>query len=180
MKFSRPLIKAFLIFPMNVMGVIPAFLIWCSRPGGVLERFPYSFSNVRSLVAMLLIAVGAGLCWKTVSLFTEYGEGTPAPFDPPRKLVIRGPYVYTRKFDPPRKLVIRGPYVYTRNPMMVAVCLVLSGEALLFASVPLGIWFLIFLGLCLILIPLWEEPDLEKRFGESYRQYKQKVPRWLH
>ena len=160
MKFSRPLIKAYLIFPINVMGVIPTFLVWCSRPGGVLERFPYSFSNVRSLVAMLLIAVGAGLCWKTVSLFIEYGEGTPAPFDPPRKLVIRG------------------PYIYMRNPMMVAVCLVLSGEALLFASVPLGLWFLFFFGLCLILIPLWEEPDLEKRFGESYREYKQKVPRW--
>ena len=160
MKFSRPLIKAFLIFPINVMGVIPTFLVWCSRPGGVLERFPYSFSNVRSLVAMLLIAVGAGLCWKTVSLFIEYGEGTPAPFDPPRKLVIRG------------------PYIYMRNPMMVAVCLVLSGEALLFASVPLGLWFLFFFGLCLILIPLWEEPDLEKRFGESYREYKQKVHRW--
>ena len=143
MKFYRPLIKAFLIFPINVMGVIPTFLVWCSRPGGVLERFPYSFSNVRSLVAMLLIAVGAGLCWKTVSLFIEYGEGTPAPFDPPRKLVIRG------------------PYIYMRNPMMVAVCLVLSGEALLFASVPLGLWFLFFFGLCLILIPLWEEPDLE-------------------
>ena len=160
MKFSRPLIKAFLIFPINVMGVIPTFLVWCSWPGGVLEGFPYSFSNVRSLVAMLLIAVGAGLCWKTVSLFIEYGEGTPAPFDPPRKLVIRG------------------PYIYMRNPMMVAVCLVLSGEALLFASVPLGLWFLFFFGLCLILIPLWEEPDLEKRFGESYREYKQKVPRW--
>ena len=160
MKFSRPLIKAFLIFPINVMGVIPTFLVWCSRPGGVLERLPYSFSNVRALVAMLLIAVGAGLCWKTVSLFIEYGEGTPAPFDPPRKLVIRG------------------PYIYMRNPMMVAVCLVLSGEALLFASVPLGLWFLFFFGLCLILIPLWEEPDLEKRFGESYREYKQKVPRW--
>ena len=160
MKFSRPLIKAFLIFPINVMGVIPTFLVWCSRPGGVLEGFPYSFSNVRSLVAMLLIAVGAGLCWKTVSLFIEYGEGTPAPFDPPRQLVIRG------------------PYIYMRNPMMVAVCLVLSGEALLFASVPLGLWFLFFFGLCLILIPLWEEPDLEKRFGESYREYKQKVPRW--
>ena len=135
MKFSRPLIKAFLIFPVNVMGVIPALLVWCSRPGGVLERFPYSFSNVRSLAGMLLISVGVGLCWKTVSLFTEYGEGTPAPFDPPRKLVIQG------------------PYIYMRNPMMVAVCLVLSGEALLFASALLGLWFLFFFGLCLILIP---------------------------
>lgn len=160
MKLSRSLVKAFLIFPLNVMGVIPALLLWCSRPGGVLERFPYSFADFRSLAGILLIASGAGLCWKTVSLFTEVGEGTPAPFDPPRKLVIQG------------------PYTYVRNPMMLGVWLVLLGEALLFGSVLLGAWFLFFCGLCLVLIPVWEEPDLEKRFGEPYREYKRKVPRW--
>ncbi len=161
MKFSRSLVQAFLIFPVNVMGVIPAFLIWCSRPGGMLDQFSYSFSGLRFAVGILLIGFGAGLCWKTVSLFTEYGEGTPAPYDPPKKLVIQG------------------PYVFMRNPMMVGVCLVLSGEAVLFGSVPLWIWFLVFLGLCLVLIPVWEEPDLEKRLGEPYRDYKQKVPRWI-
>jgi len=161
MKLSRSLIKAFLIFPVNVMGVIPALLIWCSRPGGVLERFPYSFNDFRSLAGVLLIGAGATLCWKTVSLFTEVGEGTPAPFDPPKKLVIQG------------------PYLTMRNPMMVGVWLVLLGEALLFGSLPLGLWFLVFLVLCLILIPVWEEPDLEKRFGEPYRDYKLKVPSWV-
>ena len=161
MKFSPSLIKAFLIFPMNVMGVLPAFLVWFSRPGEMLGRFPYSFDAGRSLVGTLLIAAGIGLCWKTVSLFTHYGEGTPAPFDPPKKLVIQG------------------PYAYARNPMMVGVWLVLLGEVLIFASVPLGLWFLIFFGLCLILIPFWEEPDLQNRFGESYREYMRKVPRWI-
>ena len=161
MKLSRSLIKAFLIFPVNVMGVIPALLIWCSRPGGVLEHFTYSFNSFRLLAGILLIGAGAGLCWKTVSLFTEVGEGTPAPFDPPRKLVVQG------------------PYVHVRNPMMVGVWLVLLGEALAFGSVPLMVWFLVFCGLCLILIPVWEEPDLENRFGEPYREYKRKVPRWL-
>jgi len=161
MKFSRPLIKAFLIFPLNVMGVIPAFLVWCSRPEGILGRFQYEFSNLRFLIGALLLAVGAWLCWKTVSLFTEYGEGTPAPFDPPKKLVILG------------------PYLYVRNPMMIGVWLVLSGEALIFGSVSLWIWLLIFLSMCLVLIPVWEEPELEDRFGTPYREYMQEVPRWI-
>jgi protein-S-isoprenylcysteine O-methyltransferase Ste14 len=161
MKFSRSLVKAFLIFPLNVMGVIPALLVWCSRRDGILYYFPYSFSGLRSLIGILLIAMGLILCWKTVSLFTEYGEGTPAPFDPPKKLVVRG------------------PYHYVRNPMMIGVWLVLSGEALIFGSVSLWIWFLNFLILCLILIPVWEEPDLEKRFGKIYREYMQEVPRWV-
>jgi protein-S-isoprenylcysteine O-methyltransferase Ste14 len=161
MKFSRPLLKAFLIFPMNVMGVIPAFLLWCSRPSGVLESFSYSFNGARSFSGTMLVVLGAGLCWKTVSIFTEYGEGTPAPYDPPKKLVVQG------------------PYVYVRNPMMVGVWLVLSGEALVFGSILLLLWFLIFLGLCLILIPVWEEPELQNRFGKPYQEYMQNVPRWI-
>tara|TARA_B100000686_G_C16438190_1_gene785614 strand:+ start:269 stop:775 length:507 start_codon:yes stop_codon:yes gene_type:complete len=161
MKYSRSLVKAFLIFPANVMGGIPLFLVWCSRKGGPLESYSYSFQGLRFLVGVLLFGLGAWLCWKTVSLFTERGEGTPAPFDPPRRLVIEG------------------PYCYSRNPMMIGVWLVLSGETIIFGSIPLGAWLSAFLGLCLLLIPFWEEPELEKRFGQPYRDYKQKVPRWI-
>ena len=161
MEPSRSLIKAFLIFPVNVMGVVPALLIWCSRPGGVFEGFSYSFHDFRSVTGIFLVVAGLRLCWITVSLFTEVGEGTPAPFDPPKKLVIEG------------------PYVYMRNPMMLGVWLVLLGEALVFGSVLLAGWFLVCCGLSLVLIPLWEEPDLENRLGESYQEYKRKVPRWI-
>jgi protein-S-isoprenylcysteine O-methyltransferase Ste14 len=161
MKLSRSLVKAFLIFPLNVMGVIPALLIWYSSPGEVLERFSYDFNSLRFLPGALLVTLGAVLCWKTVSLFTEVGEGTPAPFDPPKKLVIEG------------------PYIYLRHPMTVGVWLVLLGESFIFGSVLLGAWFLVFCGLCLMLIPIWEEPDLEKRFGEPYREYERNVPRWI-
>jgi protein-S-isoprenylcysteine O-methyltransferase Ste14 len=161
MKPSRSLVKAFLIFPLNVMGVIPALLIWFSRPGEVLESYQYEFNSLSSLAGILLITLGVGLCWQTVFLFLQVGRGTPAPFDPPRKLVIQG------------------PYLYIRNPMIVGVWLVLSGEALLFGSVALVLWFVFFCSLCLVLIPVWEEPDLIKRFGNSYREYKRKTPRWI-
>jgi protein-S-isoprenylcysteine O-methyltransferase Ste14 len=161
MKPSRSLVKAFLIFPFNVMGVIPTFLIWFSRQEEILEYFPYDFNSFRSIVGILMIIIGIGLCWKTVSLLTEVGGGTPSPFSPTKKLVIQG------------------PYLYVCNPMMIGVWMVLSGEAMFFGSVPLGVWFLVFFGLCLVLIPVLEEPDLERRFGEPYREYRRKVPRWI-
>jgi protein-S-isoprenylcysteine O-methyltransferase Ste14 len=161
-EITSPLVKAFIIFPMNVMGVIPGFLLWCSREGGVFEQYPLSIDLIRSIPGGLLLGSGGCLCWVSVSLFSEYGGGgTPAPYDPPKIFVARG--VYTR----------------VRNPMMIGVILVLLGEAMLLGSIPVLIWGLIFIQGCLILIPFWEEPDLEHRFGEPYREYKRNVPRWI-
>ena len=75
MKVTPPLIKAFIIFPMNVMGVIPAILIWCSQEGRVFEKYPPSFDLFRSFPGGLLVGAGASLCWVSVSLFTEFGGG---------------------------------------------------------------------------------------------------------
>ncbi len=156
MKYSPTLIKAFLIFPLNVMGVIPALILWFT---GKLEAV--AFSLVQSVGGGLLILAGLYICWVTVSLFTDYGEGTPAPWAPPKKLVARG------------------IYRHTRNPMMLGVWSVLIGESVLFASIPVLIWFSVFAGLSLVFVPLWEEPDLERRLGDSYLLYKRHVSRWL-
>jgi protein-S-isoprenylcysteine O-methyltransferase Ste14 len=161
MKISRSLVNAFLIFPLNVMGVIPALLIWFSLPKAEFDLILYSFNSPSSLAGVLLMILGVWLCLKTVSLFSEVGEGTLSPFEPPRKLVTQW------------------PYLNSRNPMMVGVWLVLLGEALVFSSIALGLWFVVFCSLCLVIIPVWEEPDLEKRFGDSYREYKCKTPRWI-
>jgi protein-S-isoprenylcysteine O-methyltransferase Ste14 len=161
MKASPSLIKAFFLFPFNVMGTVPAFLLWCSRPGSWLEGFSFSFGLWQSIAGTLLIVAGVFLCWITVSLFTDIGQGTPAPFDPPRKLVVQG------------------IYRYSRNPMMIGVWSVLLGESMLFGSLLVLAWCLFFVVACLLMIPLWEELELEKRFGESYLSYKRNVSRWL-
>jgi hypothetical protein len=60
---------------------------------------------------LALAALGGGLslgCW-TMGLFWRFGEGTPAPWDLPTRLVIRGPYRYVR--NPMSVLALRGwPY----------------------------------------------------------------------
>ncbi len=53
------------------------------------------------------------------------------------------------------------------------------GEALLFGSLSLLAWAILFVTINAIYIPLHEEPRLERRFGDHYRRYKQRTPRWI-
>jgi protein-S-isoprenylcysteine O-methyltransferase Ste14 len=153
---SPTLIKAVILFPLNVMGVIPATILWFS---GKLES--YQFMTISIASGGILIMVGLYIIWITVSLFTDYGKGTPAPYSPPKILVAIG------------------IYKYLRNPMMIGVWCVLIGEASLFMSIGILIWFLIFFITSIFFVTVWEEEDLESRFGESYCEYKRNVPRWI-
>ncbi|WP_103029500.1 methyltransferase family protein [Salinibacter altiplanensis] len=75
-------------------------------------------------------------------------------------------------------LVVSGPYWFTRNPQYVGDILlaaglpVLSGSALLAVVAP-GV------ALGFVLVPFAEEPWLETRYGEAYRRYRARVPRWI-
>jgi len=75
-----------------------------------------------------------------------------------------------------RKLVTVGPYRYCRNPMVFgAFSLYLS--IVLYLNSILGLACLIvFLGLLIVLVKLWEEKRLLKDFGDEYTEYKKKVP----
>jgi protein-S-isoprenylcysteine O-methyltransferase Ste14 len=53
------------------------------------------------------------------------------------------------------------------------------GEATLFGSVPLLVWFMIFFALNALAMPLIEEAHLESRLGSDYVTYKRNVPRWI-
>jgi protein-S-isoprenylcysteine O-methyltransferase Ste14 len=63
--------------------------------------------------------------------------------------------------------------------MISGVIFILFGEAFALLSLPHGIWAAAFLILNLLYIPLMEEPQLERRFGESYREYRRHVRRFL-
>jgi protein-S-isoprenylcysteine O-methyltransferase Ste14 len=82
-------------------------------------------------------------------------------------------------WDPPRRLVVRGPYRFVRNPMISGLIFVLFSEALLLLSRHHAEWAATFLLINLIYIPLLEEPMMVARFGDDYREYCRHVGRIL-
>lgn len=150
---------AITVLPFTVTVLVP---IWVARGYGVVPAVGQT-TPVLALQALGLAVGGAGLFffWWSLQRFATEGRGTPAPWDPPRALVVRG------------------PYRFVRNPMISGVVLVLLGEAAALASVPHGVWALTFAGINLIYIPLLEEPMLVARFGDSYREYCRHVPRLI-
>jgi protein-S-isoprenylcysteine O-methyltransferase Ste14 len=78
-----------------------------------------------------------------------------------------------------RQLVIGGPYAYTRNPMVFGYLFVLLAIAYLFGSLGMLVAVAVLAAIGWINIRFFEEPHLEKRFGEAYTEYQRQVPRFL-
>lgn len=149
---------AILALPFMVTVIVPA---WLSLAYSAPWTFPDSFVGSLALAAGLIaLLVGLALFVACVIHFHQE-EGTLAPWDPPRGLVVKG------------------AYRYVRNPMISGVILVLLGEALVLRSLPHLCWMLAFTLLNLVYIPLSEEPGLERRFGDAYQRYRANVPRFI-
>lgn len=117
--------------------------------------------GVLSTGGIILMALGAIIYLKCAWDFTFTGKGTPAPIDPPKELVARG------------------LYRYTRNPMYVGVFSVLLGETWWWASGELLVYAALVGLLFHCFITLYEEPVLRRQFGAPYEKYCQTVPRWV-
>jgi protein-S-isoprenylcysteine O-methyltransferase Ste14 len=141
--------------------VVPAAIVLVGDSVNVGWDLPFPVSALPVLAGIALIGLGLLLMYRTISLFATAGRGTLAPWDPTRRLVVRG------------------PYRHVRNPMISGVLSILLGEAALLGSIPILAWFAAFFAANAIYMPLVEEPGLERRFGEDYLAYKRNVPRWL-
>ena len=141
-------------------------------PGSATALIPYLLLSGRSArssfdaglfgyFGALPILLGASIYLWCAYDFTFAGKGTPAPIDPPLKLVVRG------------------LYRFVGNPMYVGILLVLLGEALLFGSPLLLGYAALLLLIFHLFVVLYEEPALKRKFGEAYHRYGDSVPRWL-
>jgi protein-S-isoprenylcysteine O-methyltransferase Ste14 len=81
--------------------------------------------------------------------------------------------------EPSTALVETGPYRFTRNPIYIGFVLAYFGLSIMLTS----LWVLLLLIPVLFILQRGvverEEDYLERQFGEAYRKYKARVPRWL-
>lgn len=76
-----------------------------------------------------------------------------------------------------RRLANRWMYAWTRNPMVVSLLSCLCSVALYFQSFQFLLWILFILTPpWIFFLKMYEERELEIRFGESYLEYKRKTP----
>jgi protein-S-isoprenylcysteine O-methyltransferase Ste14 len=139
------------ILPVTVLIIVP---LWVENDRTI--HFGLSL-----ICALLLILLGLTTMTVTISSFIRIGKGTLAPWSPTKKLVIKG------------------LYRYVRNPMILGVLTVLFGEALIVRSQNILIWAVAFFVINTFYFIVYEEPNLEQRFGNEYREYKKHVSRWL-
>ena len=147
------------LFTLIAPGVVTVLV-----PRLILGPKAAAFSADGDSVSVLGLAVAAAgvavYLWCAVD-FIRNGRGTPAPYDPPKTLVVNG------------------LYRTSRNPMYVGVASIILGEAILFRAGALWAYAAL-VGLAFHLRVLWyEEPALRRLFGESYVKYCAEVPRWL-
>jgi protein-S-isoprenylcysteine O-methyltransferase Ste14 len=151
-----------LLSPALTFAVAVLVPIWIAQRYGVALAFGQSAGDViLQLVGIALACIGLFLVIASVWRFASEGKGTLAPWDPPRQFVVHG------------------PYRFVRNPMISRVIILLFGEALTVRSLANGVWAFLFLIVNLFYIPLVEEPQLERRFGDSYREYCRHVRRFI-
>lgn len=142
------------LFISFVLVFVPARILEWSH----LAR-PETVGIPQIIGAALVISGGAVALW-CVFTFAFIGKGTPAPFDPPRKLVVRG------------------PYRFVRNPMYIGAGVAMMGAGIFYESWSLA-GYAFMLGLVVhIFVTTYEEPTLARTFGADYGEYRKRVHRW--
>jgi protein-S-isoprenylcysteine O-methyltransferase Ste14 len=142
----------FIFVPGTMAGFIPLMFL---RNGAQIDIGPFSY------VAPFFWVTGLGMLIWCFWDFVQKGQGTPAPVEPPKELVVSG------------------LYHYVRNPMYVGVLMVILGHFFWFGYWSLLLYAGIFLLIVHIFVTLYEEPHLKETFGETYENYLQRVPRWI-
>lgn len=152
------------------MNVIKTVLYMGIMHGFFTYFFPWQIASLDP--AAVNVGIGRWLAvplWLTGTLLIIYcsidvihrGRGTPA------------------HLDPPKTLLVTGPYRYVRNPIYLGSLLVQLGTIVWFGSLLLLPYFLLFIVAYQILIVFVEEPVLRRMFGPAYDNYVREVPRWI-
>ncbi len=160
---------------MNIRSVLSVFRIvggvalatlagiWFGAPltAAIDAQMPVRLLIDLRWLGWLIIVSAIGLVASAQVSFVHFGSGTGTPGDPPHTLVANGPYRW-----------VRNPLYIGGNSLLCGTALVLGSAGLLAFAFVIAIGFHLF-------VVFVEEPQLEKRYGDAYREYQARVPRWL-
>jgi protein-S-isoprenylcysteine O-methyltransferase Ste14 len=144
-----------LVFTVLVPGLGGIWVPW-----QILSRHGHTAAPA-AWEALPVIAAGTALYVWCVWNFAAVGQGTPGPWDAPRRVVAAG------------------PYRWVRNPIYLAALVIVLGEAWLFMSLPLVAYAAAMAVVFELFVIGYEEPALRRRFGAAYLDYRRTVPRWI-
>ncbi len=115
------------------------------------------------LIGLPILVTGVAVGVKATRLLYQIGGGLP--------------WGEALRDDASSKLVTTGLYSYTKNPMVLGYSLLPLGMGILFQSPGMAITVpIIVIALNFIILKLREEPNLTKRFGSEYTEYKKRTP----
>ena len=146
-----------------------SFLFLLLAPGVVAGLVPWWLTGwevesprpLLQVVGAILVVAGAGVLLHAFARFVVEGIGTPAPVAPTEHLVVGG------------------LYRYVRNPMYLAVLAVIVGQALVLGQLELLAYAAIIAAAFVAFVHWYEEPTLQRRYGDEYEAYCATVPGWI-
>lgn len=141
-----------IVVPGTVAILVPRWLL-----GGLFRPE----SGPLTWIGAVVFLGGGAIYFRCAWEFAVRGLGTPAPIAPTKYLVTTA------------------LHRYVRNPMYLGVALAIVGEAAVFRSLHLVVYAGIMLLIAHVFVLTYEEPTLARQFGESYEEYRQRVPRWI-
>jgi len=152
-----PAVAKTLLFTALVPGSVAGIVPWLIRRDSAL-----AVRGAELGAAAVVIVLGVAIyLYTALWSFAAIGGGTPAPIAPTKILVVQG------------------LHRFVRNPMYIGIGLVVGGQAWLFHSFPLAVYFTFFSVAVHLFVLFYEEPTLRKQFGEEYDRYRASVPRWI-
>jgi protein-S-isoprenylcysteine O-methyltransferase Ste14 len=143
-----------------------ALIVWEGMPWVISLLAPrYGWATGRpglwNLLGLIPVLVGtAGLIWGVAAHSMQSSKGLEWELD--RSYVL-----------------MRGLYAFSRHPMYLSELILLFGWAIFYGSISVLItWLVFYMFFNYYAMPL-EERVMEAHFGDAYRKYKTKVPRWI-
>ncbi len=150
-------LAAVVLFWLAALGTVPWAIL------AVQQRLQTVNTFLPTAPELAVVCFGVSalvMLWAAFTLAVA-GEGTPLPFDAPRRLVVTG------------------PYAWCRNPMMLATVGLGTAAALYTGSIPV-------LGYVVVLAMVWhvavrpaDERNLQRQFGREFEAYRRGVRLWM-